>query len=79
MRDENADCGGSLHLVGDVSLSGSDEEGLLNCQRYVFRSNLAGGLRVPEKRIPREDWPDLPQCKRPEFPTTEDEFMKGLR
>jgi len=62
------------HFCGNTA---AIDAGLLNCQRYVFRANLAGGLRVPEKRISRKDWPK--DCKRPEFPITEDEFMLGYR
>ena len=48
------------------------------CQQYVYRSNLAGGLRVPEKPVEKESLPSLPLCKRPKYPlSTEDEFMKG--
>jgi Tol biopolymer transport system component len=58
-------------------ISEAHQLGFLHCLRYVFRSNEAGGLKVPEKRISKEDWPE--GCEQPEFPVTEDEFLKGSR
>jgi hypothetical protein len=58
-------------------ISLAQELGFLHCLRYVFQSNEAGGLKIPENRISKEDWPQ--GCENPEFPVTEDEFMEGNR